>query len=62
MLAALARGEDPATPKGAQLRDLYAPLWETLDKAGVLRADVVGATVFTTGDVVATTRSSAMMS
>ena len=53
MLAALARGEVPAGPKGTQLRDLYAPLWETLDKVGVARTDVVGATVFTTGDVVA---------
>jgi hypothetical protein len=53
MLAALARGEIPNGPKGTQLRDLYAPLWETLDKVGVARADVVGATVFTTGDVVA---------
>ncbi len=53
MLAALARGEVPATPKGARLHDLYAPLWETLDKVGVARGDVVGATVFTTGDVVA---------
>ncbi len=55
LLAALARGETPAGAKGAALRDLYAPLWETLDKAGVARADVVGATVFTTGDVVAET-------
>jgi hypothetical protein len=53
MLAALARGEVPAGAKGAQLKDLYAPLWETLDKVGVARTDVVGATVFTTGDVVA---------
>lgn len=52
-LGALARGETPAGAKGAQLRDLYAPLWETLDKVGVARTDVVGATVFTTGDVVA---------
>ncbi len=53
MLAALARGETPAGPKGTQLHDLYAPLWDTLDKVGVARTDVVGATVFTTGDVVA---------
>ncbi|MDB4938927.1 MAG: hypothetical protein JWP87_5899 [Labilithrix sp.] len=55
MLAALARGEVPAGggAKSAQLKDLYAPLWETLDKVGVPRGDVVGATVFTTGDVVA---------
>jgi hypothetical protein len=53
MLAKLARGETPSGSKGAQLHDLYAPLWETLDKVGVARGDVVGATVFTTGDVVA---------
>jgi hypothetical protein len=53
MLASLARGEMPAGSKGAVLRDLHAPLWETLDKVGVPRADVVGAAVFTTGDVVA---------
>jgi hypothetical protein len=52
-LAALARGETPAGAKGSAMRDLYAPLWETLDKVGVARGDVVGATVFTTGDVVA---------
>ncbi|MCC6898380.1 MAG: hypothetical protein IT377_05360 [Polyangiaceae bacterium] len=33
--------------------ELYAPLWETLDTLGVERANVAGATVFTTGDVVA---------
>lgn len=52
-LAALARGDTPPGAKGAQLRELYAPLWETLDKVGVVRTDVVAATVFTTGDVVA---------
>jgi len=55
-LAALARGETPAGVKAetaSRLRALYAPLWETLDKVGVARGDVVGATVFTTGDVVA---------
>ncbi len=52
-LLALSRGEVPAGAKGAALKELYAPLWETLDKVGVPRADVVGATVFTTGDVVA---------
>lgn len=56
-LAALARGEAPAGPKGAALRDLYAPLWETLDQVGVARASVAGATVFTTGDVVAETNA-----
>lgn len=51
-LAALARGETPEGPRGTAMRDLYAPLWETLDTIGVPRADVAGATVFTTGDVV----------
>jgi hypothetical protein len=55
MLAALARGEAPATTRGPALRDLYAPLWETADKIGLARADIVAATVFTTGDVVADT-------
>jgi len=31
---------------------LYEPLWQTLDEVGVDSADVVAATVFTTGDVV----------
>ena len=52
-LEALARGETPAGSRGAALADLYRPLWETLDKAGITKTDVVGATVFTTGDVVA---------
>jgi hypothetical protein len=52
-LAMLARGETPAGDRGGDLARLYAPLWETLDKDGIPRADVVGATVFTTGDVVA---------
>jgi hypothetical protein len=56
-LAATARGETPSGAKGQALRDLYAPLWETLDRAGVPRADVVAATVFTTGDVVAETNA-----
>lgn len=54
-LAALARGEVPKTANGDKLSALYAPLWETLDKIGVARADVANATVFTTGDIVADT-------
>lgn len=54
-IAAMARGEAPAGARGAQLRDLYAPLFSTLDTAGIARADVAAATVFTTGDVVADT-------
>ena len=57
MLEALARGETPSSARGQALRDLYAPLWETLDTIGVPRTDVVGATVFTTGDVVADTNA-----
>jgi hypothetical protein len=49
-LAALARGEGDA-----RLRDLYAPLWPRLDEVKVARTDVIAATVFTTGDVVAET-------
>ncbi len=56
-LAMLARGEVPAGAHGQAMRDLYAPLWETLDRIGVARAEVVGATVFTTGDVVADTNA-----
>ncbi|MBX3199881.1 MAG: hypothetical protein KF894_17225 [Labilithrix sp.] len=56
-LAALARGETPEGASGAAMRDLYAPLWETLDSIGVARGDVVGATVFTTGDVVTDTHA-----
>lgn len=51
-IAALAKGEAPKGTKGADLQRLYAPLFETLDKVGVARADVLTATVFTTGDVV----------
>ncbi len=55
MLATLAKGESPATPRGTALKELYAPLWETVDSIGLPRTDVVAATVFTTGDVVADT-------
>jgi hypothetical protein len=50
-LAALAKDGPGADP----IHALYAPLWETLDTIAVPRTDVVGATVFTTGDVVADT-------
>ena len=43
-------------PKGeleAKADALYAPLWDTLDGLGIAKGEVVGATVFTTGDVVA---------
>ena len=48
-LSALARGETPPGARGPALAALYRPLWETLDKVGVARAEVVGATVFKIG-------------
>jgi hypothetical protein len=56
-LAEMARGETPRGAKGPALKDLYAPLWESLNQAGVTRDEVIGATVFTTGDVVADTNA-----
>ncbi|HZR83637.1 MAG TPA: hypothetical protein VFD92_21260 [Candidatus Binatia bacterium] len=52
-IAQLAAGETPAGARGAAMRDLLAPLWETLDSVGVQREDVAAATVLTTADVVA---------
>jgi hypothetical protein len=52
-LATLRDGETPNGPRGTELHDLYAPLFETLDMIGVDRRDVAAATVFTVGDVVA---------
>jgi len=49
----LAAGETPSGTNGAAMAALYAPLWTTLDTIGVPRGDVVHATVFTTGNVVA---------
>ena len=43
----------PSGALGAPALTLYAPLWDALATAGVPRADVAAATVFTTGDVVA---------
>jgi hypothetical protein len=51
--ASLARGETPPGARGAALRTLTAPLFETLATLGVPAATVATATVFTTGDVVA---------
>lgn len=51
-LAALAAGRTPGGPLGAAARELYAPLWATLDALGIARAEVAAATVFTTADVV----------
>jgi hypothetical protein len=52
---ALRDGATPEGPRGAALAALYRPLWETLPMVGVARDEVVTATVFTTGDVVADT-------
>lgn len=52
-LTDLAAGKVPAGDKGAQAKDLYASLWTTLPMAGVDVKNVAGATIFTTGDVVA---------
>jgi hypothetical protein len=54
-LQQLAAGDTPEGPLGARAVALYAPLWETLDQAGIARTDVAAATVFTTGDVVKST-------
>lgn len=48
----LKAGVTPELPQGEALVALYAPLWPALEQAGVERANVIGATVFTTGDVV----------
>ena len=52
-LAQLAADRTPSGARGAAMRDLLLPLWETLDALGVPRADVAAATVVTTADVVA---------
>jgi hypothetical protein len=51
--AALRDGGTPDAPGGDEARALYEPLWPALETAGVERTTAVGATVFTTGDVVA---------
>ena len=51
-IAALSRGETPAGLRGAAMRTMYAPLWETLTTLGVDLTRVAAATVLTTGDVV----------
>lgn len=51
-LEALKAGLTPEGARGAELAALYKPLWPALEKAGVDRAAVAAATVFTTGDVV----------
>jgi hypothetical protein len=50
-IATLASGGTPAGARGAEMKALYAPLFETLANKGI--TDVAAATVFTTGDVAA---------
>jgi len=52
-LAQLAADRAPAGARGAAMRELLQPLWETLDALGIARSDVAAATVVTTADVVA---------
>nr|MBA2539934.1 hypothetical protein [Deltaproteobacteria bacterium] len=46
----------PAGTRGAAARELYAPLWDTLDQVGIPRDELLAATVFTTGDEVGVLR------
>jgi hypothetical protein len=55
--ADLAAGKTPAGTHGAAAATLYTPLWPALDAATIPAADVLVATVFTTGDEVARTRA-----
>ena len=55
--AELAAGKTPSGARGAAAATLYAPLWDTLATLAIARDDVLVATVFTTGDVVARTRA-----
>lgn len=50
-IATLASGGTPKGALGAEMKTLYAPLFETLAQKGI--TDVAAATVFTTGDVAA---------
>ncbi len=52
-LTDLAAGKVPEGDRGAKAKDLYASLWAALPMAGVDAKNVAGATIFTTGDVVA---------
>ena len=51
-LQLLIDGETPEGELGDEARELYQPLWETLDRIEVNSDEVAAATVFTTGDVV----------
>ncbi len=52
-IAQLASGRAPAGARGAAAVAVYAPLWPTLAQLGIPVADVITATVFTTGDEMA---------
>ncbi|TNE47075.1 MAG: hypothetical protein EP343_21250 [Deltaproteobacteria bacterium] len=52
-LEQLKAGVAPKGAVGDKLLSLYQPLWKTLEKVGVDKANVAAATVFSTGDVVA---------
>ena len=54
-LKQLMNGKTPQGSLGAKARQLYQPLWKTLDQIGIDRKAVAAATVFTTGNVVAET-------
>ncbi len=55
--AELAAGSTPAGARGADAVATYAPLWPALADLGLVPADVLVATVFTTGDEVALLRA-----
>ena len=53
----LAGGHTPSGTLGSAAATAYAPLWSALDAAAIPPANVLVATVFTTGDEVARTRA-----
>ncbi|MEM7714239.1 MAG: hypothetical protein AAF349_11815, partial [Cyanobacteria bacterium P01_A01_bin.68] len=52
-LEQLIDGETPEGELGDEAKELYQPLWETLEEIGVNSDNIAAATVFTTGNVVA---------
>ncbi|MCH9685135.1 MAG: hypothetical protein K0V04_27100 [Deltaproteobacteria bacterium] len=59
-LAQLLHEQAPPDPGGAEALDVFTRLGDALEQLGVMRADVAAATVFTTGDTVATTAALAL--
>jgi hypothetical protein len=55
--ATLIAGREPAGARGSAAAATYAPLWSALEMAGIDKADVLAATVFTTSDEVARTHA-----